>query len=157
MGRHRVTPRGDDHINDLAELIDCSVHVPPSPSDLHIGLVHEPATSYSVPAGAGGLSQQRREPLDPPVHADVVDLYATLSQQFLDVAVGQAEAQVPADRHDNHVGWEAEAGEGRLRSGSRARAAGSHGGSLAAWSRSPPMQQCLPARVKRELSGKAEQ
>ena len=30
------------------------------------------------------------------------------------------------------IAWEAEAGEGRLRSGSRARAAGSHTGSLAA-------------------------
>ena len=64
-----------------------------------------------MPAGAGSLGQQRREPLHPPVHADVVDLYATLSQQFLDVAVGQAEAQVPANRHDDDIGWEAEAGE----------------------------------------------
>jgi hypothetical protein len=62
----------------------------------------------------------------------MVDLHTMLSQQFLDVAVGQAEAQVPANRHDDHVGWEAEAGEGRPRSGSRARAAGSHGGRLAA-------------------------
>jgi len=30
----------------------------------------------------------------------------------LDVAVGQAEAQVPADRNDNDVGREAEAGQG---------------------------------------------
>jgi hypothetical protein len=50
MGRGDVTPRGDDHVNDLAELIDRSVHIPPSPSDLHVGLVHEPAISYSVPA-----------------------------------------------------------------------------------------------------------
>jgi hypothetical protein len=40
----------------------------------------------------------------------------------------------------DQVGREAEAGEGGPRSGSRARAAGSHGGSLAAWTRSPPMQ-----------------
>jgi hypothetical protein len=32
-----------------------------------------------------------------------------------DVAVGQAEAQVPADRNDDHVGWEAKAGEGGAR------------------------------------------
>jgi hypothetical protein len=45
------------------------------------------------------------------VDGDVVDLDATLGEQFLDVAMGQAEAQVPANR-DHDVGWEAETGEG---------------------------------------------
>jgi hypothetical protein len=124
VGRHPVPPRGDEHVNHLPELINCSVYVPPLPGDLHVGLIHEPAISYSVPAGAGSLSQQRREPLHPPVHSDMVDLHTTLSQQFLDIAVRQAEAQVPANSHDDHVGREAEAGEGRPHSGSRARAAG---------------------------------
>ena len=74
-----------------------------------------------MPAGAGGLGQQRRESLYPAVDGDVVSLDTTLGEEFLDVAVGQSEAQVPADRQDNHVGWEAEAGEGRPRGGSRAR------------------------------------
>ena len=43
---------------------------------------------------------------------DVVDLYAPLSQELLDVAVGQAEAQVPADRQPDDIGREAEAREG---------------------------------------------
>jgi hypothetical protein len=42
----------------------------------------------------------------------VVDLHAALGEEFLEVAVGQAEAQVPADRQHDHIGWEAEAGEG---------------------------------------------
>jgi NAD(P)H-dependent flavin oxidoreductase YrpB (nitropropane dioxygenase family) len=54
---------GEVHIKDLPGLVDRSVHVPPSPGDFHIGLVHEPATAHSVPARAGGLGQQRREPL----------------------------------------------------------------------------------------------
>jgi hypothetical protein len=37
--------------------------------------------------------------------------------------VGEAEAQVPADRQHDHVGWEAEAGDGRAGAGSRTRAA----------------------------------
>jgi hypothetical protein len=46
----------------------------------------------------------------------VVDLDATFGEQFLDVTVGQPEAQVPADRNYDHIGWEAEAGErGRRR------------------------------------------
>jgi hypothetical protein len=36
----------------------------------------------------------------------VVDLDATLGQQLLDVPVGEAEAQLPADRYDNDIGWE---------------------------------------------------
>jgi hypothetical protein len=43
---------------------------------------------------------------------DVIDLDAALGAQFLDIAVGQAKAQVTADGEDDHVGWEVEAGEG---------------------------------------------
>ena len=57
------------------------------------------------------------------------------------VAVRQREAQGPADRQHDHVGREAEAGEGRSRNSSRARAAGSHADSFAAQTRSQPMQQ----------------
>jgi hypothetical protein len=68
-----------------------------------------------VPARPSSLGQQRREPLDPTVDRDVIDLDAPLSKQLLDLAVGQAEAQVPADRDDDHVGREAEAGKGGTR------------------------------------------
>ncbi len=34
-----------------------------------------------------GLDQQRREPLHPPVDADVIDPDAALGEQFLNVAV----------------------------------------------------------------------
>jgi hypothetical protein len=40
-----------------------------------------------VPERAGGVGEQRRESLHPPVHRHVVDLDATLSQQLLDIAV----------------------------------------------------------------------
>jgi hypothetical protein len=49
-----------------------------------------------VPVGPGSLGEQRREPLHPAVAADVVDLNAPLNQEFFDVAVGEAEPQVPA-------------------------------------------------------------
>jgi hypothetical protein len=58
----------------------------------------------------------------------VVNLDAALGEQFFDVAVGEAETQVPADGNDDDVGWEAEAGEGRAGDGSGARMAGSHAG-----------------------------
>ena len=87
-----VATWGDEHVDDLSELVDRSVDVAPLSSHLHIGLVHEPAIAHGVPAGAGSLGQQRCESLHPPVHGDVVDLHTTLRQQFLDVAVREAEA-----------------------------------------------------------------
>jgi hypothetical protein len=51
---------------------------------------------------------------------DVVDLDAAFGEQLLDISVGQAEAQVSADREHNHIGWEAEAGEGGARRDRRA-------------------------------------
>jgi hypothetical protein len=41
----------------------------------------------------------------------MVRLDTSLAEEFLDVAVGQAEAQVPADSQHDHIGWEAEAGK----------------------------------------------
>src|SRR5258705_7499771 len=63
-----------------------------------------------------------QESLHPPVDGDVVDLDATLDQQFLHVAVREAVAQVPPDRDDDHLGREPEAGERRLWRQPRARA-----------------------------------
>jgi hypothetical protein len=71
----------------------------------------------------------------------VVDLDATLGQQLLDVPVGEAEAQIPADRYDNDIGWEAEAGEGRPSARNGIRAARAHAGSLPARVRPSQMQQ----------------
>ncbi len=141
--RRHIPPWRDEHVDDLPELVDGAVDVAPPAGDPHVGFVHLPAGADPVAARPGGVGQQRREPLHPPVDGDVVDLDAAFSEQFLDVAVGQAEAQVPADRDDDDVGWEAEAGEGGLRDWSRARAASSHAGSLAARRRSWRTQQRL--------------
>jgi hypothetical protein len=53
----------------------------------------------------------------------------------------QAEAQVPADRDDDDLGWEAAAGEGGLWTWSRTRTARSHADSLAAQTRPRRTQQ----------------
>jgi hypothetical protein len=57
-----------------------------------------------VAAESGGVGQQRREALHPPVDGDVVDLDAAFDQQFLYISVGQVVAQVPADRDHDHLG-----------------------------------------------------
>jgi len=65
--------------------------------------------STTMTTGSGGINKQRRQPLHPPVDGDLVDLDPALGQHFLDIAIGQPEAQVPADRQHNHIGWEAQA------------------------------------------------
>jgi hypothetical protein len=40
----------------------------------------------------------------------MVDVDAAFGEQFLDIAVRQAVAQVPAHRHHDHLGRETEAG-----------------------------------------------
>jgi hypothetical protein len=78
----------------------------------------------------------------------VVDLDAAFDEEFLDVAVGQTEAEVPADREHDHIRWEAEAGERRPCDGSRSGAAGSHGDSLPLGARSQQMQQRQSTRSR---------
>ena len=41
----------------------------------------------------------------------MIDLDATLGEQFLDIAVGQSVAQLPANGRRDHFWWEAEPGE----------------------------------------------
>jgi hypothetical protein len=142
--------RGDEYVDDLAELVDRPVHVAPLAGDLHIGLVDLPAISNTMSARPSSLGQQRCEPLHPAIHGDVVDLDAPFAEQLLDVAVGEAEAQVPVDRDDNHIGWESEASKVRSWNRSRARTARSHAASLAAPQRSQRTQQ---RRLKRVVGG----
>jgi hypothetical protein len=44
------------------------------------------------------------------------NLDPALDEEFFDIAVGKAEAQVPADRQHNDIGWVAEADEDGARS-----------------------------------------
>jgi hypothetical protein len=149
VGGRGISPSGEEHVDDLPELVDRSIDVAPLPSHVHIGLVDLPAVTDRVPTRPSGLGQQRREPQHPPVDRDVIDLDPAFGEEFFDVAVGQGEAQVPADREDDDIRWETEAGKGGPRSGSRARAAGSDTGSLAARKRSRGCNSALQAPQRR--------
>jgi hypothetical protein len=59
--------RGHIHVDDLAELVDRTIDVPPAAADLHIRLIHRPAVTDPVAAGPGGVSKQRREAQHPPI------------------------------------------------------------------------------------------
>jgi len=91
VGSVSVSSGGDEHVDQLAELIDRAVHVAPFSGDLHVGLVDLPAVTEGMPAGPGSLGQQRREAQHPPVDSDVVDLDPALGKQLLDSSIREAE------------------------------------------------------------------
>jgi hypothetical protein len=90
--------RGEEHVDDLAELVDGPEQVSSRPSDLQVGLIDSPAIPDHVATDARG--------------PDVVDVDPTLGQELFDVAVGQTEPQVPPDRQGDDLWREAEPGEG---------------------------------------------
>jgi len=71
-----------------------------------------PPIPHDVLTGTGGPDELWGEPLDPPVHRDVVDLDAALAKELFHIPVGEAEAQVPADRQRDDLGREPVPGEG---------------------------------------------
>ena len=84
--------------------VDGPEQVPPGPSDLDVRLIDVPAIPDQVSSGSCRPGELGREPLDPTVDCDVVDLDAALAQELLDVPVRQAEPQVPADRQGDDFG-----------------------------------------------------
>ncbi len=86
----------------MAELIDRPEQVAPGSSHLQVGFVHVPAVLDDLLSSPSRLRELRGEPLDPPVDAHVVDLDPAFGQQLLDVLVGEAEPQVPADRPEGN-------------------------------------------------------
>jgi methylated-DNA-[protein]-cysteine S-methyltransferase len=79
-GGRNVASRRDIPVDHLAVLVHRPVDVAPGTTDLHLGLVDEPAATDSVPAGSGRVDDERGEPLHPPVQADVIHLDAAFSQ-----------------------------------------------------------------------------
>ena len=106
-----VGSRRDVQVDYPAVAVDGPVDVASASGDAEVGLVDEPAVPDVVTARMGGIDHQWGEALDPSVDGDVVDLDATLGQQFFDIAVGQALAQVPANGEQDHLGREPVADE----------------------------------------------
>jgi hypothetical protein len=97
-----------EHVDDLAVLVDRAVNVPPVARDFDVGLIDEPAPPYDMAARSCRVDQQRRETLHPPKQGDVIDVDAALSEELLEIAVRQSEAEIPADCQHDHLGREPE-------------------------------------------------
>ena len=78
--RGGIALRRGEHVDDLPELVHRPVQVTPPACHLHVGLIDEPPITRGSSTGAGGVSEQRCEPLHPPVDGDVVDLDAALGE-----------------------------------------------------------------------------
>jgi len=98
-----VASFGHVYVDDLAVLIDRSVHVAAHTCDLDISFVHKPTVAHRVTAWTSGVDQQWCEALYPSVDGDVINLDATLCEEFFDITVGQAVAEVPADSQQDHL------------------------------------------------------
>jgi len=145
------------HVDDLPELVNGPIDVPPGPGDLHVGLIDEPVATDAVTARPSRFDEQGRESLDPPVQGHVVDLDATFGEQFFQIPVGQSVAQVSAHGDQDDLGWEPESSEfGNWRLGGSDETPTIHPDSLVqSWPRHEPrrfrtsshsMQQCLSRR-----------
>ena len=66
-------------------------------------------------ARPGRVGQERGEALHPSEHGHVIDLDPALAEQLLDIAIRQAEPQIPTHREDNDLRREAEPSEPRAR------------------------------------------
>jgi hypothetical protein len=73
---------GDQHVDDLAELIDRPVQIDAPPGDLDICFVDKPAITWNVPARPCRVDQQRDKSLYPAIDRDVIDPDAPLHQQL---------------------------------------------------------------------------
>jgi hypothetical protein len=75
----QVSLLGHEHVDDLPVLVDRSVHVPPGPGDLHVGLIDEPVTTHSVAPWSSRVDEQGCESLNPPVQVSTLPLFPTWS------------------------------------------------------------------------------
>ena len=71
-------------------LVDRPTDIGPLSGDSQVGLIDEPQIPRNAAALPGRLYELRSEPLDPAADNDVIDSDATLGQQLLGVAVGEA-------------------------------------------------------------------
>ena len=101
---------GDEHVNDLAVLVDRPVHVSPDAVDLDVRLINKPPVPDGMPSRPGRIDQLRGESLDPPEQGHVIHVDPALLDEAPD-PVGKSVPQVPADREQDHLRRETEPGE----------------------------------------------
>jgi hypothetical protein len=101
------------HVDNLAVLIDGTERIPPVAADLEQRVVDPPLPSDRAAVSTCRLDEARREGVHPVVDRAWIDRDAPLSQPLRHLGLPEAEAQVPADSQRDDLVREAVAAEGR--------------------------------------------
>jgi hypothetical protein len=109
----------NEHVEDLALVVDGAPQVHPLPGDPDDHLVEVQSRARAWAALPQLARDQRAEFQHPAPHRFIRDVEPTVGEKFLHVSVAQGEAEIKADRVLNHLGRKAMAAIRKL----------SHGGS----------------------------
>ena len=105
FGRLAVPCRAQEKLQAIAFRIDCSVQVRPRSFDLDGGFIHAPGVIRGFEVRSRALFKFWRVALHPPVDGGMVHLQFPFPHQFLQVAIAQRVAKVPADTQENDLSF----------------------------------------------------
>jgi len=97
----------DQHVENLALVIDSTPEIQPLARDAHHHLVQMPAIARPRAALAQPSRDRQAELQHPAPHGFVGDVEPAFGQQFLDIAIAQGEAEIEPDRMLDDLGREA--------------------------------------------------
>ena len=96
--RLRIAPTLNEHVEDLAFVVDGTPQIHPPARDPHHHLVEMPAIARPRATLAQPSRDRGTEFQHPTPYRFVGDVEPALGQQFLDIAVAQGEAEIEPDR-----------------------------------------------------------
>src|SRR5271166_4788364 len=103
FGRRCIAFSREKEVDRRTGRVDSPVQIDPLALNPDVGLIHPPAiVGRSEPCSQSALNFWGVT-LDPPLDGDVVDQKSALRKEFLHIAVGKREAQVPADRKQDDL------------------------------------------------------
>ena len=85
----KVPSAGEEYVDDLAMLVNRSLHVAPFPGDVDVGFVDEWEAANRVSARSCRIDQHGSETLDPAVDRDVIHFGTAFGEKIFNVAVRQ--------------------------------------------------------------------
>src|SRR6266511_4322207 len=91
------------YIHDLTDPVDGSIDVMPTAANASVGLVDPPVWTDGVMVLSSSLANYRKKTLHPTVDGALIDKDATLGQQFTNLGVAEAVANVSADGQGDNV------------------------------------------------------
>ena len=105
--RLRIAPTLNEHVEDLAFMVDGAPQIHPFPGDPNDHLVEVPSRARAGAALSQLARDQRAEFQHPAPHRFIGDVEPTLGEQFLYVSVAQGEAEIKPDCVLNDLGRKA--------------------------------------------------